>query len=170
MRQHLPRSPIPKMIERWERLHKDIQDIKANTQSRLNDIVAPSQFQFGKEEKAVGLDLEGLSSAIMHRLKQLSLGNAVDIPVVDVRTETAGQGMIRIFIWGWSCAVVPPEQVVQTVEFVRSVLNQVKEWPELDDFSKADKELSTLTEELREELATIVLRRVLPGRCKYCPI
>ena len=47
---------------------------------------------------------------------------------------------------------------------------QVSEWPERQSMQKTLSELTGLTEEVREELATIVLRGVLPGRCKYCPI
>jgi hypothetical protein len=53
---------------------------------------------------------------------------------------------------------------------LNSVFAKVNDWPELEGMRKSHKELASLTEALREELATIVLRRVLPGRCKYCPI
>jgi hypothetical protein len=170
LRQHLPRSPIPKMIDRWERLHQDISSSNAKVLERLKDIVASSQLQFRATDKGLGIDYESLTSAVTHRLGVLSSRETAELPVVRVWVEKAGESIVRVVVSGWPCAVVPPERQEEAADLLNSVFAKVNDWPELEGMRKSHKELASLTEALREELATIVLRRVLPGRCKYCPI
>jgi hypothetical protein len=170
LRQHLPRSPIPKAIERWEQLHQEISTIQEAAVSRLVDAVGSSTFGFRDRTMAVGLDFEGLSSAVADRLKLVAPSQHEDTPTDDPRTELAGEGIVRIFSGDRSCGVVPLEQETQAIGFIRGLITQVSQWPERQSMQKALAELSDVSEELREDLATIVLRRVLPGRCKYCPI
>ena len=48
--------------------------------------------------------------------------------------------------------------------------SRVKAFEELDRLKKALDELARIDNKLSDELAVITLRRVVPGRCRYCPI
>ncbi len=43
-------------------------------------------------------------------------------------------------------------------------------WPKIPVLAKTVAEISRLGTKLREELAVIRLRRIVPGRCRYCPL
>ncbi len=41
---------------------------------------------------------------------------------------------------------------------------------EVKSIQEAEESLKALAPEVDEEMATIILRRVLPGHCRYCPV
>ena len=47
---------------------------------------------------------------------------------------------------------------------------QVCQWPEYEELRKTLSERAKVTAAISEELATIILKRVIPGHCKYCPV
>ena len=48
--------------------------------------------------------------------------------------------------------------------------SRVKDWEEYAAMEKLFMKLLRTKSKLRDELAVITLRRIVPGRCKYCPI
>jgi len=47
---------------------------------------------------------------------------------------------------------------------------KIVDWEEYSHLQKLFGELERLKRNARDELAVITLRRVVPGRCRYCPI
>ncbi|MBA7611805.1 hypothetical protein ES703_19036 [subsurface metagenome] len=60
------------------------------------------------------------------------------------------------------------------VRIIRDVLEdwelRIKQWEEYQKLEKSFTELRRVEKNLRDELAVITLRRIVPGRCKYCPL
>jgi hypothetical protein len=172
LHQHLPRSPIFKMIEQWEQSHKNINDIIESIRRKLDARVAASGFRYRSGAVSEGLDSQGLFSLILRRLELLASTPDKDMLLseLEVKTAPAGQETVTVIIGGWPCAIVPIGQIGRVEEVVKSILTEMSESPEVEEMRKTRETLSTLTEKLREELETIILRGVLPGRCKYCPV
>ena len=53
---------------------------------------------------------------------------------------------------------------------VTDLLNDIATWEQQDEVRKIYTELNSIKAAVQEELTTIMLRRVVPGRCTYCPI
>ena len=68
-----------------------------------------------------------------------------------------------------TCATVAESETEATVEFLYDLQTRITHWPEADEITRVLRELNRVTHELQEELATMILRRVVPGRYKYCP-
>jgi len=66
------------------------------------------------------------------------------------------------------------EHATGYVEIVRDVLedleSNIRGWEVYSELEKIITEIGRLRRKLREELAVIRLRRIVPGRCKYCPL
>jgi hypothetical protein len=60
------------------------------------------------------------------------------------------------------------------VEIVHNVLedleSRMRDWEDYRNLEKTIAEIGRLDRKLREELAIVRLRRIVPGRCKYCPL
>ena len=52
---------------------------------------------------------------------------------------------------------------------LRDLEARVKEWDECKKLEKSFIELKRVEKNLKDELAVISLRRIVPGRCRYCP-
>jgi len=56
------------------------------------------------------------------------------------------------------------------VRLAKEILGEVPTWEEFNELSRSWSELERVRRILRNELAVIRLRRVVPGKCRYCPI
>ena len=52
---------------------------------------------------------------------------------------------------------------------IEQLLKEAVGWPETAGVGETKKRIRAEAEKAEEELATLVLRRIVPGRCKYCP-
>jgi hypothetical protein len=169
LHQHLPRSPIFKLIDRWEKLRKDISDISTSVRTKLDDSATSNKLYFRNSERSEGLDPQGLFSLIYQCLELLSSDQDADALISDVKITPAGRGTENVIIGNWPCAIVPIGQHDKVVKFVKDLFTQIKTWPEIEEMRKAQNELTSVTRDLREGFAKIMLRGILPGRCEYCP-
>jgi hypothetical protein len=169
LRQHLIRSSIFKMIDQWEKHRKDISDISTNIRAKLDEGAASRNLYFRSSERYEGLDPQGLFSLIYQCVELLSSGQDASPLINDEKITPSGQGTENVIIGNWPCAIVPIGQHDRVVKFVKDFFTQMKTWPEIEEMRKSQNELTSITRDLREEFAKIILRGILPGRCEYCP-
>jgi hypothetical protein len=65
---------------------------------------------------------------------------------------------------------VPTGQIEKGKQFISNLMAQVCHWPEYQELQKTVSDRTKITGEIREELAILILKRVFPGHCKYCPV
>jgi hypothetical protein len=65
---------------------------------------------------------------------------------------------------------VKKEHVAAVREVMRDTEAKIVDWEECRLFGRLLGELERLKRSLQDELAVITLRRIVPGRCKYCPL
>ncbi|MCX6000378.1 MAG: hypothetical protein NTU41_12560 [Chloroflexi bacterium] len=170
LREHLPRSPLWKNMDKWEALRIELARLGEQGRTRLlRDLESWSTFdlQSSTWEKA-GLYLPGLSNAIDDRVRGLLEGKS--FPIKDFHTAIRQDGLVAVdYFKGWYCATVPPDRVDEVKQLITGLMQRVDALPELASMEEIRSELKTVAATANEELATIRLRRVVPGRCKYCP-
>jgi len=69
--------------------------------------------------------------------------------------------------------LVPPfllAKYLKSKNFLTSLMTGVNQWPEYENMQRTLSETTRIISTIREELATIIWRRVVPGHCKYCPV
>jgi len=171
LREHLPRSPIWKALNRWEHLVTKMWQLEDAAKTRLHEQVGSiDSFMFIQNRGDIGLHPDGLSAVVAECLKSTARFPDRRLPDERFTTESMPEGLVRIAYGAWSCATVPLSQEQEAKDLVADLMNQVGQWPECNSMERVIAELSKLLETLREELATIKLRRIVTGRCRYCPI
>ena len=170
LREHLPRSVLWKALRRWEHLQQERIQLQENAVARMQEEVKTSgQYKFATTTGTSGLNREGLAGLVTYRLRQVAEASG-ELPRPDtVRTEKADRGLVQLVCSARTCATVRRKNESKTKQFVHDLQVDINQWPETEGMKRTVSELRRLTETLREELATILLRRVVPGRCKYCP-
>ena len=75
---------------------------------------------------------------------------------------------------GWQIGRTEKENAERYKKIIGETLDELKSGLKSSetyrDLEKTVAETRRLVNKLREELAIIRLRRIVPGRCKYCPI
>lgn len=151
LREHLPRSIIWKSFDRWEELRGEItrlgQQFSEVTKDRAESI---SKSEFNKSPHEVGLT-ERMIEAVGAHARDAALGQLEILTKFDLHK-------------------ISEDAQSDAVKLVVKIFNEASTWTVFDSLSRAWAELERVQRVLRDELAVINLRRVLPGRCRYCPI
>jgi hypothetical protein len=145
-----------------------VQDIEKRAEQRLLDNVREeSSFKLVSQSgvSEPGLYDKGLLGAMNSQLYQ---NPRCSLP--DITTSSISDALTTLYCEGCACAVVPTGQIEKVKEYISSLMAQVYQWPEYEDLRKTLSERAKVIETIREELATIILKRVIPGHCKYCPV
>jgi len=167
LHEHWPRSALWKAIDRMERLNEEARAIENRAEERLwNQVGRDSPVGLAAKEGGKGLYRDGLAGAMRYYL-----GAEQSLRFSESHISATQQGvLIQIACANWPCALVSADQVTQTKKVIAQLMEAVGRWPEREDLKRTLAERSGVIDTIRDELATITLRRVLPGRCRYCPI
>ena len=168
LREHLPRSPVWKLIDKMERLNDDIRDIEKRAEQRLWDEIRKENAfklvsQIGVAE--IGLYDKGLLGAMSYQLHQNPPCTLLDITISSISDDRT-----TLYYAGCPCANVHTSQIDKAKEFIIGLMAQVCGWPEYEELQKTISIRTKITGEIREELAILIFKRVFPGHCKYCPV
>jgi hypothetical protein len=75
-------------------------------------------------------------------------------------------GAIRIGMYSLPAPEGEAQDIILKLQVVR---RGIRAWPQVDVQSKLNAAAARISDVLAEDLATVTLRRVLPGKCRYCP-
>ena len=169
LREHIPRSPIWKGLDRWAYLRTELTRLKEGATTRLlQRLESGHTYQLASGSHEPGLCLAPIRTLIGNRLMDLAQGAS---PAPEQPTSSVSQdGLVLINYGGLHCAAVQPEQESNASELISNVMNECTDSPECKNMEQTMSELQTLRTKLGEELTTIRLRRLVPGRCRSCPI
>ena len=161
LRQHTPRSPLWKAINKLDDLNREINAIQKRVEEKLQVKVRAEIV--GAEKTEIFPD--SIAGAVI-----LRLGIQKEELLPTLKRNPVHEGKTEIRYGGWNCAVGPNYQTPHAEKFVSDLMVQAMVLPESADMRQQLDQRRKVTEAIREELATIKLRRIVPGRCKYCPI
>lgn len=149
LHQHLPRSIIWRSLDKWEQLRGQISQINKNLDKSLKEQIE-TRLKAIPISHSPGLDNRIFAALILH-IK----GAAQVIP-----------GTIKDFDFN----KIPESEDSKIAEIIRNLLSGVAQWPEYTELVNLSEELRKIHKLLHDEFLVITLRRVVPGKCRYCPV
>jgi hypothetical protein len=167
LRDHLPRSPLWTQLDRLEKLAHQFakstnelkEHIKREAQSTLS-------FAFIPSTGGIGLS-EGIVEGTLFHVVSLAQGGKGlrDMEFTRAKTDFG----VNIQRGAFGIATAPEERVSNLETSCAGLMNKAVEWEESSKVFGQIQEFKRVQRDLREELTKIILRRVLPGHCAYCP-
>jgi hypothetical protein len=85
-------------------------------------------------------------------------------------TKPAENGFVLLHYGPFNFGKVKEEHINLVSETIADWREKIKEFEEYKNLEKTLRELIRVEASLKDEVAVIVLRRVVPGRCRYCPV
>jgi len=170
LREHMPRSPLWPKLGKWSSVLEEIakleDDIREQLKeeiehdSRLNEIVAAG-------ENGV---IPGMADALNFQMKSWARGwKGLDIKV-NFKVEPVGDRFVKVSYGAFNMDKVKEEHATTIREVLIDFESKIISWELYKKTQKLFTELKSLKLSLQDELAIVTLRRIVPGRCKYCPI
>jgi len=164
LREHLPRSPIWRGIDKWEQLLQSLEDQKAKfIETTVKQIISKAS----RHSKIELVDF-ALNSVVRNRIEKLVYNPQLNLDKVATKDSTDGRKAIlceRV-----SCAYVSQEKLQEIMNYFQGVLNNIDRSPECEEMKLTFAKIQRITSNVIDELTTIRLRQIVPGRCKYCPV
>ena len=174
LRQHLPRSPIWGYRLKKNNLQQKVDEQQKELEEQIEQVV--------KEDNRLiplikaGLDgiVPGTIAVLIAEAKQWAHGNTGYSLKDSLIMELAGEGLVNPRFGFSRMGIMEAEPAERYMSIVHGALEDlelhIRDWETYRDLEKTITEIERSGRKLREELAIIRLRRIVPGRCKYCPL
>ena len=171
LKDHLPRSPLWRGLDRWEALQRERAKTEEQALRRLEEkLQDTSRCGLAGGAQSVEFDTDGLADLVLVRIREVAAPRNAPLQPYVVTIETTSDGFTRLECNARTCATVDGANDAVVKDLIQDLIAAVIEWPEVETLARTLAELERLTRTLSEELITITLRRVVPGRCRYCPL
>jgi len=167
LRQHLAGHPLWQSVANWNDLAPVLRDDVARLSERITK-EAPKTLDTGFNDDATRIGLNpGLTACLTYHLWSLAQGGTGMKEIELMRVTAPGGAALqhsayRIFL-------VAEADFDRRKNAYEKFLDAGKEWEEYRTLVSHAAKLVKVRDLLKEDLQTIVLRRVLPGHCRYCP-
>lgn len=174
LRQHLPRSPIWGYLTNRRSLQQEYTELLAEAKAKVEQMVRAERRFDPLLSAGLTEVVPGIIIAFVFQVEKWSLGfeglNVRD----NLRTEPVGEGLVQL-CYGFSRMDIvkskDAEGYLNTLgKIIKYLEKNICKWKVLDNLRKTSDEINRLDRKLHEELTIIRLRRIVPGRCKYCPL
>jgi len=89
---------------------------------------------------------------------------------VNFKVEPVGERFVDVSYGPFNVSEVQEKHAAIIREVLIDFESKIISWELYKKTQKLFTELESLKRGLRDELVIIILRRIVPGRCKYCPV
>lgn len=169
LREHLPRSPLWKDIDKWEKLADSFQTSVDRINERVRkEAKSRTSLEFVSSLDRIGLYNDGLTALVVFHLKSLARG-AMGFKDIAKFARTKTEHGVRVQFGAFGIGIGPEEKAREIETLCTNLLDEAEEWEEYETLSKLTQEFLRVQRSLNEELTKLALKRVVPGRCAYCP-
>jgi cell fate (sporulation/competence/biofilm development) regulator YlbF (YheA/YmcA/DUF963 family) len=174
LRQHLPRSPIWTYISKRQTLQQRVDEEQQKLERGIEESVKADHRLTPLINAGLDGIVPGVIAVLVAEAKQWSHGNTEHTLKDSLVMEPVGEGLVNPRFGFSHIGPMGESEAKDYVPIVHDVLDDLesslRDSQEYRDLEKTIAEIGRLGGKLREELAVIRLRRIVPGRCKYCPL
>jgi hypothetical protein len=170
LKEHMPRSTLWKNLSRWETLWEEVRRTESKLRGQLELLVrsrAPLKFPVPRGEEGLSLGIVDMLTAHFKFTVQGEVG--LD-KRTDFKIETTDQRMVLIDYGPFTIGGVPKQRVDEVKNLVLDLIHEVITREDHEEMRRLLTRLERVKHDLHDELLIVILRRVVPGRCQYCPL
>ncbi len=171
LRQHMPRNPLWNYLVTWDNIQQELIILKGDVKERLErDLGSDTRLNKIPDTNRSTV-IYGCIAALTFQIEQRSRGG----PGINIINNfkvipTKQKGVVNIEYGAFRMDNIGDRYIKTVKDVLTSWEARVKGWEEYAVLEKLFEKLTKTKSKLQDELAVIILRRVVPGRCKYCPI
>jgi hypothetical protein len=170
LRQHMPRSPLWGNLRSWDQTLTELTALQDMIRQKLVTSVKDD----GRLNTIISRGANGVITAavevLLFQMQEWSRGREGLKIDRDIHSGKASEGKF-IMRYGFSHFGEIEEGYIGTIKAVLVDFERdVKQWPEYPQLEKLYSKLARLKKGIGEVLTVVLLRRIVPGKCKYCPL
>ena len=170
LKQHQPRSPLWNLLRQWEKIHDNLEDLNKRLEARL-------QTELGADVRLKGLTgsqlegaVSGVAAALAFQMKQWVRGaEGLNLNEHFGQIKNEG-GAFEVQYGSFYMGIQDGQHADLIKDVIYDYENTVTSWGEYGELREATERLLAIKKKLGDELAVVILRGIVPGHCKYCPL
>ncbi len=173
LRQHLPRSPIWNLQMKRGRVQRENTKLLEQAKTDLEQNI-PEEPRLKQLESALAGASSGISQFFISQL-ELRSRQHIDMKVSEyLRFDSDGDGFTLQLGFSRLGSVERKEDAEAHEETLRPIIDDLEQSMRdsqlFEDLTNTHNELKRTEQKLHEEISIIRLRRIVPGRCRFCPL
>ncbi|MDP2917687.1 MAG: hypothetical protein Q8O16_07155 [Dehalococcoidia bacterium] len=170
LREHISRSALWKNLDRWETLWEEARQADSELKRQLEPVVrSRAPLPFPALHGEIGLS-PGIVDLLAAHFIFTAKGEGGLDKRTDFRLEAAERGTTSMAYGPYNIGRVDSERISEVKTLVLELMNEVTTREEHGEMMHLLTRLERVKHDLHDELLIIILRRVVPGRCRYCPL
>jgi len=170
LRQHLPRSPIWGYLKQRESLKERIDQLMREAGMKIEKVVrSDSRLSAGLDASETGV-VPGIIVALKFQIEHWAKGDQGLNINDNLILEPAEEKFVNLRYGFAQMGKVNKKHVALISDVIQNGESRIRKWEEFEKLEKSFTELRLVEKNLRQELAVITLKRIVPGRCRYCPL
>ena len=167
LRQHLPRSPIWNYLKQRDALNQQVSEINRQAAETIEKMVN-SNSKLSSRPDIKEIAAPGITAALKSQFDKWVQG----LPglTADRMFEQNAGALINLHYGVFHLGNMNKEDVKLVKKVMADLEPKIREMVEYSKLEKLYADLNRIEKSLKDELAVITLRRIVPGRCRYCPL
>ena len=176
LKEHLPGAPLWKNLSEWIELVARYEQVTSELEESIKAGFKGFEYDFRKSRNDKGLEEKSLPYSIIKAISLLAQdpqnrwGGVRFRQVAGESPKQMSMGLYEVSRGDYLLASLPLEEVDKFKSDYFRVLDQMDESEKAYNLRAAVRDIGSLTPVLRKELALIIWRKIVPGRCKFCPV
>jgi len=170
LRQHMPRSPLWGNLRKWNRVVTELAELQEIIRNNIQQEIEADGRLNGIVSNGANMVIPAAVDVLIHQVKEWACGREGLKIDRDIHPEKTSEGRVRMR-YGFSHFGEIEESRAETIKAVLiDFESRLKNRPEYLEMEKLYGKLGRLKTSIWERLTVILLRRIVPGKCKYCPL
>lgn len=168
LREHLYRSPLWKLLDAWENTQSEIVQARKNLREKTQEELKKDA-ALAEAFKSCTPDYENTTRLFAEQAEFWKIGGKGLSLDSNFHVERLESGQMLMKVGGYIIGSASQDREVRVRQALLDFRARFETLAEFQSLRDGYEALNKQAPEIDEELALIILKRVLPGRCKYCP-
>ncbi|MDD4229867.1 MAG: hypothetical protein PHG45_00515 [Dehalococcoidales bacterium] len=171
MRQHLPKSKIWSNLEKLDAIQIEIERLQKGLREEIRRELEANTGLAGisdyGEKQAV---IDGITAGAAFQVRAWSI-NEAGLNIEDnLKSNKVGDNRVSLEYGKFNLGTLERRHQSSVTEAIGDIETALKHRQEFEELKQNYTKLERLKSSIVDDLTVIIYRRVVPGRCKYCPI
>jgi len=167
LRQHIPRSTIWPLLRNWNSYVDDFTSLKAEIRDKLEKTVSSDVTLAAINENKSGELFRRMKSAL--KADEKNHGHP-GLDVKDMETEERANQLRTVSSAFTAFDILDEKELVVAQAVLTKIQGEMEAWDEFTALENQYHKLADVRTKLKEALRILKWRRVVPGRCRICPM
>lgn len=170
LKQHQPRLSLWKYLKYWDELQKQLVELRKIIKDRLQISVGADTRLEHLSSSQFEAALSGIVAAVAFNMEQQARGAKGLNLDEDLNVKPKTGDLVKIEYGSFHLGDQPKNEVGNIKSTIADWRRRVTHWKKYPDMRILLDKLLKTRDKIRDELAVIILRRIVTGHCKYCPL